>query len=336
MAVFNTLLVGCGAISGIHAAALHACPNAQLVAVYDIDRQRAQLAAETYTCQAYVDYASALADPTIQVVHLCTPHYLHASMTIQALKAGKHVLVEKPMAISSSDASEMIRVAESSGRQLGVCFQNRYNSSSQRMRELLDSGQFGAILGGKAVVTWHRDAAYYASASWRGTREQEGGGVLINQAIHSLDLLQWFMGGIEAVQGTVATRILPIEVEDCAEATLHCRNGTTALLYATTTYQADSPVEVELICEKARLSIRGQLTIHHLDGSQESYPEIHQASGQKAYWGSGHSDLINDFYQHLDTGRAYWLDGRAAKSAVDIVQAIYQSSRSRKLVGIKP
>ncbi len=326
---YNSAIAGCGAISSIHGDAITGCQNANLYAVCDIDRVKASKAADKYACKNFTDYETMLSDKSIDVIHICTPHYLHAPMAISAMKAGKNVLVEKPMAISVSDAQEMISVSGQTGKKLGICFQNRYNTTAQKTKEVLGAGKAGRVLGGKALVTWHRDEAYYRTGDWRGTWEKEGGGVLINQAIHTLDLLQWFMGDVERVRASVDTRMLDkvIEVEDTAEATIFFRNGAAALFYATNCYCVDSPVEIELVCEKATISLKDDLTIRYKNGETEHAADVDKATGEKAYWGCGHKLLIEDFYSKLISGESFEPDGTQGIKAIEIISAIYKNSR---------
>jgi UDP-N-acetyl-2-amino-2-deoxyglucuronate dehydrogenase len=329
-------IIGCGAISSIHMEGVAACVDTQLEAVCDIDGVRAAAAAEKYGCKAYTNYRELLEDRSIDSVHICTPHYLHAPIAIAAMQMGKHVLCEKPIAVSTAAAWEMIQVSEETGKRLGICFQNRYNATSVRIRELLDAGTLGKIRGARAIVTWHREGAYYTESEWRGTWEKEGGGVLINQSIHTLDLVQWLLGEIVAIKGNVDTRLLGdiIEVEDTADATIRFKNGAAALFYATNCYAADAPVEVEIVCEKAVLRLEGDLTITWSDGRKEQVSETDLRTGEKAYWGSGHAALIEDYYRKLKAALPFPIDGHEGIKALQMIEAIYQSSKTREYAEI--
>jgi UDP-N-acetyl-2-amino-2-deoxyglucuronate dehydrogenase len=330
MKTIKTAIIGCGAIHGTHVDAIACNPHVKLAAVVDIDEARAEASALKYGCDYYTDYKELLKQEDIEVVHICTPHYLHAPIAIDAMKAGKHVLTEKPMAINAADAEEMIRVSELTGKKIGICFQNRYNTTSERIKELLESGDAGKILGGKAFVTWHRDEKYYAGGDWRGTLDKEGGGVLINQAIHTLDLLQWFIGDVETLKASIDTRLLNnvIEVEDTAEATIKFKSGATGLFYATNCYCTDSPVFIELMCEKAHIRLESELTIKYANGETEVVMDCDKATGDKAYWGCGHKALINDFYGRLVNGTEFGVEGEQGITAVKLVNAIYKSDKS--------
>ncbi len=331
MNTFNIAIAGCGAIHSVHADAILNTPCTRLYAVVDINETRAKETSVKYGCRYYTGFMDMLKDENIHAVHICTPHYLHASMAIAAMEHGKHVLVEKPMAISPGDALKMIEKSESTGMKLGICYQNRYNATSQKMKEFLDSGESGKILGARAFVTWHRDQSYYAGAQWRGTWDKEGGGVLINQSIHTLDLLQWFLGDVSRLKASIDTRLLKdiIEAEDTAEAAITFKNGATALFYATNCYCTDSPVFIELVCENALIRLEGDLIITHKNGVAEHFAETDTATGNKAYWGCSHKVLIKDFYSKLADGEYFGIDGSQGIKSIKILDAIYASHKNK-------
>ncbi len=332
MKKYNAAIIGCGAISPIHANAIRGSSRANLYAVCDILPEKAGALAEKYGCKWFADYKELLMDTGVDVVHICTPHYLHRVMAIDAMKSGKHVLVEKPIATRSIHGEEMVNVSRETGMRLGACFQNRYNDTSVKIKQFLESGKAGRIIGARAFVTWHRDRNYYAGSDWRGKKATEGGGVLINQAIHTLDLLQWFLGDVERVKGNVDTRLLKdvIEVEDTAEATIIFKSGAVALFYATNCYAKDSPVEMEIICEKAVLKLSGGLTISCSDGTREYTEDTDLKTGGKPYWGCGHAALIEDYYDCLAEEKPFRVDGRQALPSLRIIEAVYDSSRTGK------
>lgn len=338
MGTFKVGIIGCGAIHAVHADAIMKNLKTELVAVADIDKEKAKITSKQYGCKYFTDYKELLKQENIDVIHICTPHYLHAPIAIEAMRTGKHVLTEKPMSISVSDAEEMIKVSEQTGKRLGICFQNRYNSTAERIKEVLASGRTGRILGGKAFVTWHRDPDYYLNSDWKGTWEKEGGGVLINQAIHTLDLLQFFMGDIGSLKASIDTRLLEkfIEVEDTVDATIKFKNGTTALFYATNCYTVDSPIELELICENAKIKLAEELTIRYSDGTFEHHSDIDKAAGEKTYWGCSHTVLIDDFYNKLQNGHKFEIDGEEGIQTVKIIQAIYASHKSGEYIVCAP
>ncbi|AIQ52661.1 Gfo/Idh/MocA family protein [Paenibacillus sp. FSL R7-0331] len=334
MTALGAAIIGCGAIAPLHANAIAAMEGARLVAAADSNDAQAAAFSTLYGCETVPDYHELLERKDIDVVHLCTPHYLHAQMAIDCLNAGKHVLTEKPLAVDVAAARRITEAADRSKGQLGVVFQNRYNEPSQKIRQIIVSGELGPLLCMKAVVTWHRSEQYYTESGWRGKWATEGGGVLINQTIHTLDLLQWFGGEITSVKGKVSTDVLDdvIEVEDSAHACITFADGVKGLFYGTNAYPVNSPVELELVFEQGTLLQRRDCLYLWQDGREKLLCEPGTVTnGGKSYWGTGHQLLIKDFYQHLRDGRKFWLDGREGIKALEIIADIYRSSDSRKL-----
>jgi predicted dehydrogenase len=257
-------VIGCGGIAQVHLSLLHAMPDADIRAVCDILPERARAARRVYGGAVFTDYREMLARPDIDVVHICTPHYLHAPMALDALAMGKRVLCEKPIASEVKDALAMI--AADDGR-LGVVFQNRYNPPSEMARAIIQEGVMGKLLALRGSVQWHREAPYYAESGWRGTWETEGGGVLINQAIHTIDLMLWLGGTPRSVAGAVSTDGLydTIEVEDTAHFAVRFEDGKRGIFYATNLHVHDAPVELEMTMEKGALLIRGETLIQRGD-----------------------------------------------------------------------
>lgn len=324
-------VIGCGHISGNHFQALKQLEDAKLVAVCDIDPERLSLAMAEQGVKGCTDYHEMLADPTVDVVHVCTPHYLHHAMAVDAMKAGKHVLTEKPMAICLADAEDMTRVAKESGRQLGICFQNRYNRATLRIRALLDEGKIGRVLGGNASVLWDRGEAYYASGAWRGKWATEGGGVLINQAIHTLDLLRDFSGEIVDVKCSMSCKRLEdmIEVEDTCDLMMTTSTGARLLFYASNGSVGNTPVQVLLKCENGTIHMVGsRVTVQWNDGHTESEDYTSGTKWGKDYWGDGHGHLIADFYRCLQEGKPFPIDGDEALKTTRIVEAAYTSAHA--------
>lgn len=222
----RTALVGCGKVAGIHAEALTRSALSELVGVCDRDVSRAQQFAAKYGGMPFTDLATLLRDACPDAVVICTPHPLHAEATVAAAEAGAHVLVEKPMAASLEDCDRMIEATRTAGVQLGVVSQRRFYEPVRRMKAAIDAGKIGKpILGVFQMYSW-RDEAYYQSDDWRGTWAGEGGGVLVNQSPHQLDILQWLMGPIEEISGYWGTLNHPsIEVDDTAVAVVRFRSG---------------------------------------------------------------------------------------------------------------
>lgn len=330
MSPLNCAIVGCGGIAQVHGEVLHALPDACLKAFADIRPERARAMAEQYSGTAYSSLEELLDREMIDVLHICTPHYLHTPMAELALSRGIAVFTEKPPVIDQDQWERFRRLGEK-GR-VGICFQNRYNAETKLLRRLLDSGEPGAILGARAFVTWRREAPYYTESGWRGSLATEGGGALINQAIHTMDLLVQFLGRPSEVDATFANHHLKgvIEVEDTFEARIDF-GGRPAVFFATTGCCVDSPVLLELICENATLRIEDhQVTVRWKDGSSEIRnlaAPVSPATG-KAYWGASHGACIGDFYHSLLTGEPFPNDIPGVTDTVELMLAAYRSARS--------
>ncbi len=332
-------VLGCGGISAVHIAALMDMPEVEIAAVCDIRPERAQAAAEKTGAKAYDNWHEVVILPEIDVVHICAPHYLHAPMAIAALNHGKNVLTEKPMATSVADARRMIEASEQPGAgTLGVIFQNRYNAAVLKAKEIMESGEMGAFLGARAEVDWVRETPYYHDSGWRGSKLTEGAGTLINQSIHTLDLLSYLGGPIKSVRGSVFTGLLvdKIEVEDNAMAVALYEGGQRAIIHTTNNYVTDAPVELELRFEKGALRLFGP-KLYKIEGDEiiKIPVEERAVTVGKAYWGSGHSLQIEDYYRAIRAGEHFWLDGREGLPALALVCGIVQSSELRAWLPIE-
>ena len=334
MTPLRVAVVGCGDIATVHLdaildAATGPDGGVALVGVCDIHEGRRAEAAARVNCPAFPDLTAMLDAVTPDVVHVCTPHHRHADLAAQCLDRGVSVLLEKPVAHTLDDGERLAIVAEDSTAVLGVCFQNRYNDTARLLRDVLDEGVLGRIRGARASVTWFRDAAYYKRRDWRGRWATAGGGVLMNQAIHTLDLLQWYLGPVTDVRGTVATLALldVIEVEDTAALRMQHRTAAGdivgSVFYATNGHVENAPATVEIITEHARLRLDTDLTVAHDDGRVETFHPATAASGERAYWGASHGLLIDDFYRHVRAGKRFWIDAPAALESLRVIQAAY-------------
>ena len=328
VAPLRIAVIGCGDIAPIHFDAIRANPDAELVAVCDIDTDLAARTAAQFGCAAHTDLAVMLATARPDVLHICTPHYLHAPMAVAALAADVHVLLEKPLATTVSDGEAVARAARSSRASIAVCFQNRYNNTAETLRKLLDGAELGRVLGGKAAVTWFRDESYYRRRPWRGTWAEGGGGVLINQAIHTLDLLQWYLGDVEEVRGHADRLSLPdpVQVEDTAVIQLRHTGEARSIFYASNGYVDNAPVTLELVAEGGSVRLDTDLTVNYADGTTDMTVETQLATGEKAYWGASHGLLIDDFYRHVRKGRPFWIDATEALKTVRIITSVYAQS----------
>ena len=342
MKKLNVGIMGCGRISRFHGMPAAAQPNVELRAVCDLIPERAKPMAKLFGApKTYKDYKEMIRKEKLDVVHICLPHYLHAPVAINAMQMGCDVLTEKPMAISMEQAEEMVKTAKKTKRKLGVIFQNRYNAGSQLVKQCLESGRLGAVKAAKCNVTWYRPNEYYTESDWKGTWDKEGGGAIIDQAIHTLDLMCWFLGyGIKEIDCSMANRAHQgvIEVEDSAEGLITFKNGVHASFWAMNYYSHDAQVEIELACENGIATIRAEEGTVKLNDGREfcakpNPNEVFNYGGGPSYWGASHFKEITDFYQCLAAGKQPPITGEEILStAHKMVMAVYESGRNGKVV----
>ncbi len=322
-------IIGCGAIFDTHAEAVAASESARLVSVADINNGRVKRAADTYKCAYFNDYRKMLDDDKVDVIHLCTPHYLHVPMAIEILDSDKHVIIEKPVGISCAQVKELEKAAGKSKCLASVIFQNRYNESSIKAKELVENNTLGRLKGIKGIVTWHRSSDYYVKSGWRGRFDTEGGGVSINQAIHTLDLMQWFGGSIKSIMGHAGTYLLDevIEVEDTANALIRFDNGAIGIFFATNCYTSNSPVEIELDFEKGKLMLyNNKLILDNGQGREILVDNTAENVKYKDYWGCSHKRQIEEFYcTVLNGGRGNYISVGEGKISLKMVEAIIKA-----------
>jgi predicted dehydrogenase len=329
-------IVGCGGIFTMHADALKK-EGIPIAAVCDNRAERAEAKAGKYNCRAFTDYKEMLAAGGYDVVHICLPHYLHAPVAIEALSHGYNVLTEKPMATTVKDAEAMLNAEKNANRTLGVIFQNRYNPGTRLAKAALDGGALGRVLNGYLRVTWHRDKHYYLDSGWRGQWATEGGGVLINQAIHTLDMAVHLLGLPLSVDAITANHTHPyIEVEDVAEGVLSYADDVNISFYVNTSHPCDAPIQFGLQCENGWIKTQGDETVvTYKDGRIETASRdagTQDVLGGKSYWGASHILQIRDFYKSLANGERPAIDGNEGIKTIKLLQMIYDSSSKKGLL----
>lgn len=329
-------VIGCGSISVMHLDSITALDEAELVAVCDVKKDRADAAAEKYHTTAYYDYRELFEKEKPDAVHLCLPHYLHTVVACDAFRAGIHVLSEKPQSIRYSDAVEAVALAEKCGVLYGVIFQCRYNTPSQFVKERILDGRLGRVKCGRSVLTWYRPDNYYAGSDWKGTWDKEGGGVIIDQAIHSLDLANWFIDSVPVkVQASLHNRNHAVmAVEDSAEGLIQYENGCVFGFYAMNNYLIDEPIEICLCCENGTAVLSyDEATVTYKDGSTEhvrNQPQkIVAYTGGKPYWGTQHAVQIDQFYRAVAGLEPLEISGAEALKIQKIICDIYDSNDTR-------
>ncbi len=316
--MYRVCLIGCGGISAVHAQVLCELENTDLIACADILPDRA----ERYACTAYTDWQVMLDREQPDAVHLCTPHFLHPIMAAEAARRGIAVFTEKPPAIDRSGWAAVKEAARAVP--VGICFQNRYHPHIQSCRRFLQEGTYGSLQGIRAFVTWNRTAEYYAAAEWKGKWATEGGGALINQAIHTLDLIVGFLGLPDEAESSFRNRRLAgkIEVEDTAE--IYLRRGTVpALLYASNAYSQDAPVLIELHFNRAVIRLEGDLMTIFRDGKKQEITCVTDPVIGRSYWGAGHKACIADFYRCMESGTPYPNDPASCEATMETLFRLY-------------
>ena len=336
-------LIGCAAgIAVTHLQALAKLPGAQIVGMSDINAERGAARAAETDSPFYTDHREMLAETKPDVAVIVTPHPFHAPIAFDCFDAGAHVLVEKPIAVEVADADRMIAAADAAGKILAVNFQQRYRPSIEAARALIDEGVIGNILRIVWIEPWFRTETYYKSASWRGTWKGEGGGVLMNQAPHTLDLLCYLVGQPAKVWGWTRTMRHSMECEDSAQAMLELANGSPGY-FATNTIEAGQKGRFQIIGDHAALEIEPKrliltrfqpdsdsymMTSPEMWGSPQAETEVIEFAGT----GDGHLDVYRDLKNAIETGRTPRTAGRDAIQALELANAITLSSYTEKPV----
>ena len=327
-------IIGCGHISKKHFEAIDAVPNAKLVAVCDTNENALKSCTDTYGCLGYNDYKEMLTNPDIDIITICTPSGLRARQSIDSMQAGKHVIVEKPMAMSLYEADAMIAAAEFNNVKLAVVHQYRFTEAIVELRNALEAGRFGKLTHGSAVVRWNRNDDYYKQSPWRGTWAYDGG-CLMNQAIHNIDLLQWMMGPVTSVFAYTATNMRPIESEDTAVAVLKFQNGALGIIEAATTIYPENLEETLNIFGTTGTVVIGGGTASKINAwhfpEQDESLEITELTKEKPHvYKVGHAAIIEDMINAITEDKQPAINGNEGRKALEIVLAIYHSVRLKK------
>lgn len=335
-------LIGCGKIADKHIHVLTHLPGARLLACCDARAERAAARAEKAGggAIATTSLEEALATPGVAAVTICTPSGSHASLAIEAARAGKHVIVEKPLALTLDEADRMIDACDAAGVKLFVVKQNRYNRPVQALRRAIDAGRMGRIFLGGARVLWHRDQRYYDAEPWRGTWAEDGG-VVTNQASHHIDLLLWMMGDVVSVFATGARVLHDIETEDTATVLLKFRHGAAATVQATTCMQPrDLEGSIAIFGTGGSVEIGGfaanQLrTWTFTEERPEDATIMEQWGANPADFAYNHGEFYKDALQTIASNRRALLDGIEGRRSLEVIHAIYESLETGREVTLR-
>lgn len=338
--MINFAIVGCGRIAKRHAELLGSgqIAGARLAAVCDIQRDRAEAFGARFGVPAFASIDAMLAAPGIDAVAVLTPSGMHAEHAIQVAHSKRHVLVEKPMALTLTDADAMIRACDETSVGLYVVKQNRFNVPVVKAREALDAGRFGKLVLGTVRVRWCRDQSYYAHDGWRGTWAQDGG-VLSNQASHHVDMLSWFMGSVESVHARSITALVDIEAEDTAVATLKFRNGALGVIEATNAARPkDMEGSLSVLGATGAVEIAG-FSVNKIRTWQFTQPEPSDADVMERFsvnppnvYGFGHQAYYEHMVDVLANGAKPLVDGHEGRQSLELVMALYESIASGREV----
>ncbi|AEV29588.1 putative dehydrogenase [Sphaerochaeta pleomorpha str. Grapes] len=316
-------VVGCGAVARNHGKAIKASNRAHLLYCVDIDLPKAEAFSLLFGGQPTDNLDHVLQDPRVDCIHIVTPHFTHPELVIKALESGKDVLCEKPLSIHVSDANRMLAVSQATNRKLCICFQNRLNEASLMAKDLLEREAYGKIISAAALVMWHREGDYYAKSPWRGRYETEGGGCIINQSIHTLDLLQYLCGKVSSLSAVDAhlRQNTEYEVEDSIMVNFNFEAGFHAVGYFTNCAKEFKTASLEIVCEKGRMKVEQKGLEIVSDGRQEFFPS-EVATGEKSEWGLSHGRLIESFYSSVLEDKPVCVDAVSARESVKIISAI--------------
>jgi predicted dehydrogenase len=326
-------IVGAGNISETHARAAQSIPGVEVVAVHGERRERAERLAAAHGATPFDDFDRFLDHP-LDLVVIGSPSGRHAEQGIAAARRGLHVLVEKPIDVSTERADALIAAAEAAGVKLGVIFQDRLHPAVVEIKSMIEAGALGTPVMLSGRVKWHRPPEYYQSSRWRGTWALDGGGALINQAIHTVDLVQWLFGPVTRVYGRTATRVHQIEVEDTAAAVFDFASGAIGTLEAGTSIYPGYARRLEITGSEGTIVLEHD-RLERVD--LRSGPGRHAASAGDANASASspvvsdataHQRVLEDFVAAIRTGREPMCSGREGRKSVALVQAIYQSARS--------
>ena len=337
-------VIGVKGIGRTHINSIVSSENADLLAIADINEEAGKTAASNYKVEWYKNYEEMLELEDLDAVTICTPHFPHSQMALKALDHDKHVLVEKPMAISVSEADEMIQRSRKKGLKLGVVFQVRTMPINREIKRLIDSGEIGEIYRACIEACYFRTQAYYNRDAWRGKWATEGGGVLINQAIHDIDLMQWFLGRPIKIQGQIDTVYHDIQVEDLASATMLFENGAQGIFQASTIDPMQTK-RLEVCGDKGKIELNGGARYAVLKKTVKEYIASGEAwdNKQEFQWFeikpktemiSGHRAVIEDFAQAILSDREPSINGEEGRKALEILNAIILSSFEGKAVSL--
>jgi UDP-N-acetyl-2-amino-2-deoxyglucuronate dehydrogenase len=341
MKKIKVAIIGCGRIAYKHVEAItQNSDEIELIAVCDVVEANANGKRDEYIkalggknhVKVYTDYKEMLEKTDIDMVSIATESGYHAEIAIDCMNSGKHVIVEKPMALSTKDADRMIQCSRKNNVKLCVNHQNRFNEPIQKLRAAVEEGRFGKLVNGTARILWNRNMGYYTQAPWRGTWKQDGG-TLMNQCIHNIDLLQWMMGGeIDTVYAQCGTFLRDIEAEDFGAIIIRFKNGSIGIVEGSAcVYPKNLEETLSIFGETGTVSIGGlavnSIETWKFEDNVETEEEMltQQKGDPDSVYGSGHTPLYKDMIDAINTDRQPLINGEEGKKGMAIILAAYKS-----------
>jgi UDP-N-acetyl-2-amino-2-deoxyglucuronate dehydrogenase len=331
-------MAGSGMIAGVHLAALKEIPDARIVGAWSTPPEEGQRFSELHQIRGYRTYDEMLGDPEVHAVILCIPSGYHADYGMKAACAGKHVIVEKPIDVTVAKAKAFIETCRKNDRRLSIIFQHRFTPAARKLRRALDQGLLGRLILGDAYVKWYRSPAYYLSNAWRGTKAIDGGGALMMQAIHIIDLLQWMMGGVTRVCALVRTSTHAIESEDLGVAVVEFANGAVGVIEGSTAIQPGFKERVEIHGHKGSvIQEGGNITAWKVEGCNEAdyVDEVKVSYGSTSSPAISHvnhkaqlEEIIASIQKNTDSS----VNGEEGLKSLRIILGIYESSVKRQWI----
>jgi len=347
MKTYNFGIAGAGLISRFHAKAIKSISNARLVAVASRTEEKAKAVAKEFGAEHIAGYDDLAKHPEIDIITVCTPSGAHMDVAVAAARAGKHIIVEKPLEVTLERCDRIINACKASGVKLAVMFQSRFFRGSSLLKKAIEQGRFGQLTVASAYVKWWRSQEYYDTGQWKGTWALDGGGALMNQSIHAIDLLQWFAGPVKSVSaytGTLAHK--GIEVEDTAVAALEFENGALGVIEGATSVFPGFLKRIEISGERGTVILEEE-DIKTWKFARE-FPEDEEIrkefAGRKSGPGGaadpgaisfeGHKKQFSDFLEAIEENRRPLVDGEEGRKAVEIILAVYRSSQTGQKVNL--
>lgn len=333
--MMKAAIIGLGDISFVHLDAILGNPELTLAAACDLKEElRSRVPEGT---PFYTDYRKMVEQIHPDIVHVCLPHYLHYPVTKELVEMGVNVFCEKPVALNAAEAQAFADLEAAHPEvKIGICLQNRMNETTEALKEIIDSGEYGKVTGIRGFVPWYRAEEYYSVKPWRGTWQYAGGGSMINQSLHTLDLMYYLGGDIRRIHALVGQlNDYGIEVEGDVVARLEYENGAKGLFFATNNNWANESVQIRVALEKGTFHIEDN-TLYRIekDSSRTVIAKAPVLPGIKFYYGASHSRLIERFRKAVETGSDDYIHVKDAVMVIRLMETIFASSKEDKLIQV--